>query len=80
MHYELWKWQDSGDVEFHLKAISRAARKGPLLTRTGFRLFGRSSQLRFYRQVCRRIKKADRGPARERARCFCALTMKLGAK
>lgn len=57
MHYELWKWEDSGDVEFHLRAISRAARKGPLLPRTGFRLFGRSHQLRFYRQVCRRIKR-----------------------
>lgn len=57
MHYELWKWKDSGDVEFHLKAISRAAQGGPLLLRTGFRLFGRSSQLRFYRQVCRRVKR-----------------------
>jgi uncharacterized protein (UPF0548 family) len=57
MHYELWKWQDSGDVEFHLKAISRPARQGPLLLRTGFRLFGRRNQLRFYRQVCRRIKR-----------------------
>jgi uncharacterized protein (UPF0548 family) len=57
MSYELWKWQDSGDVEFHLKAISRPARRGPLLLRTGFRLLGRSHQLRFYRQVCRRIKR-----------------------
>jgi uncharacterized protein (UPF0548 family) len=57
MHYELWKWRDSGDVEFHLKAISRPARTGPLLPRTGFRLLGRSNQLRFYRQVCRRIKR-----------------------
>lgn len=57
MHYELWKWQDSGDVEFHLKAISRAAQKGPFLLRVGFRQFGRSNQLRFYRQVCRRIKR-----------------------
>jgi uncharacterized protein (UPF0548 family) len=57
MNYELWKWQDSGDVEFHLKAISRAARTGPLLLRTGFRLFGRRNQLRFYRQVCRRIRR-----------------------
>jgi uncharacterized protein (UPF0548 family) len=57
MHYELWKWHDSGDVEFHLKAISRAAQKGPFLLRIGFRLFGRSNQLRFYRQVCRRIKR-----------------------
>lgn len=57
MRYELWKWRDSGDVEFHLKAISRPARTGPLLPRTGFRLLGRSKQLRFYRQVCRRIKR-----------------------
>jgi len=57
MHYELWKWQDSGDVEFHLKAISRPARRGPFLPRIGFRLFGRTHQLRFYRQVCRRIKR-----------------------
>ncbi len=57
MHYELWKWQDSGKVEFHLKAVSRAAKQGPFLLRTGFRVFGRSNQLRFYRQVCRRIKR-----------------------
>lgn len=57
MHYELWKWIDSGDVEFHLRAVSRPAERGPLLLRTGFRLFGRSRQLRFYRQVCRRAKR-----------------------
>lgn len=57
MHYELWKWLDSGDVEFHLRAISRAARTGPLLLRLGFRLLGRNQQLRFYRQVCRRIRR-----------------------
>jgi len=57
MHYELWKWLDSGDVEFHLRAVSRPAERGPLLLRMGFRLFGRSQQLRFYRQVCRRAKR-----------------------
>ncbi len=57
MHYELWKWLDSGDVEFHLRAVSQPAARGPLLLRTGFRLFGRSHQLRFYRQVCRRAKR-----------------------
>ncbi|MGC1165940.1 MAG: DUF1990 family protein [Solirubrobacterales bacterium] len=57
MHYELWKWLDSGDVEFHLRAVSRPAARGPLLLRTGFRLFGRNHQLRFYRQVCRRAKR-----------------------
>jgi uncharacterized protein (UPF0548 family) len=57
MHYELWKWLDSGDIEFHLRAVSRPAERGPLLLRTGFRLFGRSHQLHFYRQVCRRAKR-----------------------
>jgi hypothetical protein len=57
MHYEVWKWLDSGEVEFHLRAVSQAARRGPLLLRTGFRLLGRPNQLRFYRQVCRRAKR-----------------------
>lgn len=57
MHYELWKWLDRGDVEFHLRAVSRPARSGPLASRLGFRLFGRTQQLRFYRQVCRRVRR-----------------------
>jgi uncharacterized protein (UPF0548 family) len=57
MHYELWKWLDTGDVEFHVRGVSRAAESGPLLPRIGFRLVGRSHQLRFYRQVCRRVKR-----------------------
>jgi uncharacterized protein (UPF0548 family) len=57
MHYELWKWLDTGDVEFRLRAVSRPATRGPFLTRTGFRIFGRPHQLRFYRQVCRRTKR-----------------------
>jgi uncharacterized protein (UPF0548 family) len=57
MHYELWKWLDSGEVEFHLRAASRPARDGLLPIRLGFRLFGRTQQLRYYRQVCRRIRR-----------------------
>jgi uncharacterized protein (UPF0548 family) len=57
MHYEVWKWLDSGDVEFHLRALSRPAASGPLLLRTGFRLIGRPHQLRFYRQICRRARR-----------------------
>lgn len=57
MHYELWKWLDTGEVEFHLRAVSRPARRGPLVIRLGFRLFGRTQQLRFYRQVCRRVRR-----------------------
>jgi uncharacterized protein (UPF0548 family) len=57
MHYEIWKWLDTGDVEFHLRAVSRPATSGPFLLRTGFRLFGRAQQLRFYRQICRRVRR-----------------------
>jgi len=57
MHYEVWKWIDTGDVEFHLRAVSRPARSGPLPIRLGFSLFGRSQQLRFYRQICRRLRR-----------------------
>jgi uncharacterized protein (UPF0548 family) len=57
MHYEVWKWIDTGDVEFHLRAVSRPARSGPLPIRLGFGLFGRIEQLRFYRQVCRRLRR-----------------------
>lgn len=57
MRYELWKWLDSGEVEFHLRAVSRPARSGPFLSRTGFRLIGRPRQLRFFRHACRRIRR-----------------------
>ena len=57
MHYELWKWLDTGDVEFRLHAVSRVADSGPRLPRLGFRLIGRSQQLAFYRATCRRIRR-----------------------
>ena len=56
MNYELWKWMESGEVFFRLHAVSRPARSGPLLTRIGFALFGRTHQLRFYRDICRRAR------------------------
>jgi len=57
MHYEVWKWLDTGDVAFRLHAFSRTAKTGPFLLRLGFRLFGRIKQLRFYRQVCERARR-----------------------
>jgi uncharacterized protein (UPF0548 family) len=57
MHYQVWKWIDSGDVEFRLHAVSKAADTGPWVLRTGFRLVGRTNQLRFYRQTCRRVRR-----------------------
>jgi hypothetical protein len=57
MHYEVWKWLDTGAVEFRLHAISRGARTGPWVLRTGFRVVGRINQLQFYRGVCRRARR-----------------------
>ena len=57
MHYQLWKWLDSGDIEFRVHAVSRPADTGPWALRTGFRLVGRRNQLRFYRQICRRLRR-----------------------
>jgi uncharacterized protein (UPF0548 family) len=57
MHYEVWKWFDTGAVEFRLHAVSRVADSGPMLLRLGYRLIGRSRQLAFYRQACRRMRR-----------------------
>ena len=38
-------------------AVSKAADTGPWLLRTGFRVLGRTNQLRFYRQICRRVRR-----------------------
>jgi uncharacterized protein (UPF0548 family) len=67
MHYELWKWLDTGEVSLRLFAISRPARSGPILPRMGFRLFGRTQQLRFYRQVCRRTRRLTEARLESRA-------------
>jgi len=61
MHYEVWKWLDTGDVEFRLHAYSRVAESGPLLLRAGFRLIGRHQQLRFYNQACLRMRRLTQG-------------------
>ena len=53
MHYEVWKWLDTGDVAFRVHAFSKAADSGPRL----LRLVGRSNQMRFYRQACRRARR-----------------------
>ena len=55
MDYEVWKWLDSGAVEFRIHAVSRAAAIGNPLIRLGFHLFGRREQLRFARHACQRM-------------------------
>ena len=57
LHYEVWKWLEHGDVEFHIRACSKPAPTGPLWRRLGFRVVGRHQQLRFYHEAGRRIRR-----------------------
>jgi uncharacterized protein (UPF0548 family) len=55
MDYEVRKWLDSGEVDFHIHAVSRPAHIPNPVVRLGFRLFGRRVQRRFARRACRRM-------------------------
>jgi len=55
MDYEVWKWLDTGAVEFRIHVVSRASRIGNPLIRLGFRLFGRRQQVRFAQRACERM-------------------------
>jgi uncharacterized protein (UPF0548 family) len=55
MDYEVWKWLETGHVEFRIHVVSRAARIRSPVVRAGFRLFGRREQVRFARHACERM-------------------------
>jgi uncharacterized protein (UPF0548 family) len=67
--WEVWKWQDSGAVEFRIHAFSRPAPSDSALIRVGLRLVGRRQQLRFYRRACARIAALTEDPGSPRATC-----------
>jgi hypothetical protein len=52
--FEVWKWIDSGEVEFRTHAVSRPA-EANLMVRIGFRLLGRHKQVEFGRSACNRM-------------------------
>jgi uncharacterized membrane protein/uncharacterized protein (UPF0548 family) len=67
MDYEVWKWLDSGAVEFRIHVVSRPAYIPNPVIRLGFRVFGRAMQRRFARHACRRMAQLttaalNRGP------------------
>ncbi|MEA2248137.1 MAG: hypothetical protein QOH46_2666 [Solirubrobacteraceae bacterium] len=67
MDYEVWKWLDSGEVEFRITAVStRADIRNPIV-RAGVALFARREQLRFYHHALERMAQltaAGAGPSR----------------
>ncbi|HJS93759.1 MAG TPA: DUF1990 family protein [Solirubrobacteraceae bacterium] len=52
--FEVWKWLDSGAVEFRTHAVSRPAETNAVV-RLGFRLLGPHKQVEFGRRACRRM-------------------------
>jgi uncharacterized protein (UPF0548 family) len=53
--YEVWKWIQTGRIEFRITAFSRRADPENLLVRIGFLLFGRKRQMQFGRKACDRM-------------------------
>jgi uncharacterized protein (UPF0548 family) len=52
--FEVWKWTDTGEIEFRTYARARPALENPVL-RLGFLLFGRHRRAEFGRTACRRM-------------------------
>jgi hypothetical protein len=52
--FEVWKWLDTGEVEFRTHAVSRPAETSALV-QLGFRLLGRHKQVEFGRRALRRM-------------------------
>jgi uncharacterized protein (UPF0548 family) len=55
MDYQVWKWLDSGEVEFRIASVSSRARVANPLLRLGVLVFARREQRKFYRHVCARM-------------------------
>ena len=56
MDQEVRKWLDTGEVEFHIHAFSQPSSDPSPIVRLGFRVFGRHTQVKFYRRACRRME------------------------
>lgn len=54
--YAVWKWLDSGAVEFRMHAFSKAAPIANPVVRLGFAVFGRGMQRRFARRSLERMQ------------------------
>lgn len=55
MNYELWKWRDTGDVEFRTRGVGPPGSLRNPFVGIGFRVFGPRQRERFYDAACRRM-------------------------
>jgi uncharacterized protein (UPF0548 family) len=55
MSWEVWKWLDSGAIEFHVHSYSRLTRTANPLIRLGMRLIGQRERHRYLTSACKRM-------------------------
>ena len=65
MDWQVWKWLDTGQVEFRIHAYSRCAPDRNPIVRLGFRLFGRREQLAFLHSTLVRMRRLTETALRE---------------
>jgi uncharacterized protein (UPF0548 family) len=55
MDWEVWKWLDTGEVEFHVHSYSRNAHARNPIVNLGFKLVGQFERRRYLRSACKRM-------------------------
>jgi uncharacterized protein (UPF0548 family) len=56
MDYQVWKWLDTGEVEYRIHAVAQKARTRSPFLNLGFRLVGRREQVLFARRSAERME------------------------
>ena len=56
MDYQVWKWLDTGEVEYRIHAVAQVALTHRPILNLGFRLVGRRKQVRFARRCAERME------------------------
>ena len=57
MDYQVWKWLDTGEVEYRIHAVAQVAKTRNPVLNLGFRLVGRREQVRFARRCAERMER-----------------------
>lgn len=57
MDYQVWKWLDSGEVEFRIHAVAQVAETRSPILNLGFRLVARREQVLFARRCAVRMER-----------------------
>lgn len=66
MNWEVWKWTDTGEVQFRIHSYSRGTKAGNPILRLGFRLVGQKQRRIYLTHACERMASlaaADERPA-----------------